>query len=274
MKFSIREHMVPGRTILEKFEFLADLGFSGIEIVQSSTPERIEEITEASHATGIVPNIFSVREGAILDARREEREKAIRSLKQSLTLCAEAGGVGVILPPLIAVKMQGRPRIPDLSPLAPTRKLEFDLLVAILRDEIAPHAEEVGARVVIEPLNRYEQWWPCTLAEAAEICRAVGSPSITIMADFFHMNIEEADIAESVRQHVDLIANVHLADSQRKLPGYGHTDFGPALLALEQAGYEFFYGFECAIPGDPREELPKAMQYLREQLERAREAAS
>nr|HDM59907.1 sugar phosphate isomerase/epimerase [Bacillota bacterium] len=155
MRFSIREHMAPGKSLREKFENLARMGFSGIEIVQSSTPEHFDEIVEASKATGIVPNIFSVRAGAILDARRGEREKAVQSLKEALSMCGEAGGVGVILPPLIAVKMQGRPRIPDLSPLASTRKLEFELLVAILKEEVAPHAEKVGACVIIEPLNRY-----------------------------------------------------------------------------------------------------------------------
>lgn len=267
MRFSIRETMAPGKTLREKFENLAEMGFAGIEITTSSTPDKLEEILEASRATGIVPNIFSMRGGAILDARRSERETAIAGLKDSLAMCGEAGGVGVIMPPLIAVKMQGRPRIPDLSPLASTRQLEFDLLVAILKEEIVPHAERVGACVVIEPLNRYEQWWPCTLADAVQICEAVGSEHVVMMADFFHMNIEEADMAESIRKAGKWIRNVHLADSQRLLPGYGHTDFRQPLKALQEIGYDDFMGFECGIPGDPFVELPKAMEYLRSQLE-------
>ena len=41
------------------------------------------------------------------------------------------------------------------------------------------------------------------------------------------MSIEEADLAEAIRAGGKHIANVHLADSNRILPGYGHTDFGP-----------------------------------------------
>ncbi len=267
MKFSIRESMAPGRTITEKFENLAQMGFSGIEIVGSSTPDGLEEILDASKATGIVPNIFSVGSGAILDARREERQVAIDNLKTSLAMCGQAGGVGVIVPPLIHVKMQGRPRIPDLSPLAGTSKLEFDLLAAIMRQDIVPHCEKVGACMVIEPLNRYEQWWPCTLAQGVEFCEAVGSEYVVIMADFFHMNIEDADFAASIRAAGKWIRNVHLADSQRLLPGYGHTAFGEPLRALQEIGYDDYLGFECGIPGDPFVELPKSMDYLRAQLE-------
>ncbi|MGD9520115.1 MAG: sugar phosphate isomerase/epimerase family protein [Armatimonadota bacterium] len=267
LKFSLREPMAPGRTIMERFENLAKMGFSGIEITSSSTPDKLEEILAASKATGIVPNIFSLGGGAILDARREERQIAIDSLKASLEMCGAAGGVGVIVPPLIHVKMQNRPRIPDLSPLAGTSKLEFDLFVAIMKQEIVPVCEKTKACVIIEPLNRYEQWWPCTLAQGMEICEAVGSPWVVIMADFFHMNIEEANFAASIRQAGKWIRNVHLADSQRLLPGYGHTAFGEPLRALQEIGYNDYMGFECGIPGDPFVELPKSMDYLRSQLE-------
>jgi sugar phosphate isomerase/epimerase len=263
MKFSVREYMVPGRTLREKFENMAKIGLAGVELTTSYSPDQLEEILAASRATGIVPVIFPAGAGGILDARPQEREQAIANLKQALSMCAAAGGLGVILPPLIAVKMQGRPRLPDLSPLASVRQLEFELLVTILKQEIVPHAEHVGARVIIEPLNRYEQWWPCTLAEGVAICEAVGSPYVVIMADFFHMNIEEADIAASLRAAGQWIWNIHLADSQRLLPGYGHIDFGPPLRVLQEIGYDRYYGFECAIPGDPLVELPKAMDYLR-----------
>lgn len=267
LKFSIREPMAPGKTIMERFENLAKMGFSGIEITTSSSPEFLDEIRAAQDATGIQPAIFSQREGAILDARKGERDAAVRSIKESMTMCGECGGVGVIVPPLIQVKMQDRPRIPDLSPLASTPKLEKDLLTAILKEEIAPHGEACGAAVVIEPLNRYEQWWPCSLAHGKEICEAVNSPAVVMMADFFHMNIEDAYFDESVKDAGKWIRNVHLADSQRQTPGRGHTDFGPGLRALAEIGYSDYLAFECGVPGDPFEELPRAMDHIRTALE-------
>ena len=263
IKFSIRETMVPGRTITERFENLAKLGFAGVEILTESTDwKHVEEIKAASKATGIRPNIMSSRSLAVLDARRSEREGAVAAFKEALSICGECGGVGVILPPLISVACMGGQRIPDLSPLATTAALERDLLTAILKD-LARHAQQVGADVIIEPLNRYEQWWPCTLQHGIEICEAVGEPGVSIMADFFHMNIEDARFDAGIRAAGKLVKNVHLADSQRLLPGYGHTDFRPGLQALQAIGYEYYMGFECGIPGDTFVELPKSMEYLR-----------
>ncbi|MCZ6634446.1 MAG: sugar phosphate isomerase/epimerase [bacterium] len=269
IKYSLREPMAPGDTLLEKFRNLAELGFSGIEMTNSSTREYAEEIRKAVDETGITPNIFSSRGGmGLLDARKEERQEAIQSIKDALTLCGELGGVGVIFPPLIGIKMRDHAqRIPDLSPLYNTARLEKELLNAILKDEIAPHAEKCGCSIIIEPLNRYEQWWPCTVAHGVEICEAANSPGVTTMADLFHMSIEESDLAGAIHTGGKHIANVHLADSNRVLPGYGMTDFGPPLKALEEIGYPHYCGFECRIPSrDAKAELKKSMDYLNSQL--------
>ncbi len=265
LRYSIRETMAPGNSILEKFRILAEIGIEGIEITTSSTAEHANEIRNASAETGVIPNIFSIRGTmGLLDARLTERKQAAQDLKDALTLCGDLGGVGVIFPPLIAIKLQDGHRIPDLSPFATTARLESSLLTDILKHDIAPHAEACGCSVIIEPLNRYEQWWPCTIADGLEICNAVNSPGVTLMADFFHMSIEESDMAEAIRNGGEQITNVHLADSNRILPGYGHTDFRPVLEALEDISYRHFSGFECAIPrgSDPKAELKKSMNYL------------
>ena len=264
LRYSIREPMAPGSSLAEKFTNLAELGFAGIEITVSSSEPFAEEIRSASQESGIVPNIFSAKDMGLLDARPSERHKAVASLNDALTLCGQLGGVGVIFPPLIDIKMRGGQRIPDLSPVHTASELESALLTEILKSEIAPHAEKCGCCLIIEPLNRYEQWWPCTVSDGVDICESVGSPGIRTMADLFHMNIEDADLAESIRLGGNHIANVHLADSNRVLPGYGHTDFGPPLKALQEIGYDRYCGFECRIPAgtDPSEELKKSIAYL------------
>jgi sugar phosphate isomerase/epimerase len=83
------------------------------------------------------------------------------------------------------------------------------------------------------------------------------------MADFFHMNIEEADIAKSIEDAGSYIMHVHLADSNRLLPGYGHTDFKSGFNALKKINYRNFMALECRIPGDPDIELPKCVKYLK-----------
>lgn len=255
--------MVPGATLLEKFQNLERIGYHGIEITHSSTLAHAEEIRAAKQKTGIQPTITSAKGGCLIDARKEERDLAVRGHVEALELAAQIGALGVISPPVITMKMQPeRPRIPDLSPVLSRDQIERDLVHALYR-EIAQRGEELGTAIIVEPLNRYEQWWPCTLQEGVEICRTVGSPACRMMADLFHMNIEDADMPDAIREAgAEYIWNVHLADSHRRLPGSGHTDFKPCFRALKEIGYNKYCGLECAVDGDPLTSLKECGEYL------------
>lgn len=264
MRLSIRENMVPGASLLEKFRNLRDLGFDGIEMTTSSRPDKADEIRAATRETGIQPSITSAGGGCLIDSRKDEREKAVRGHVEALELAAQIGAYGVISPPVISMKMQpDRPRIPDLSPAISRDEVERKLVITLYQ-QIAQRGEELGTAIIVEPLNRYEQWWPCTLRHGVEICEAVGSPACRMMADLFHMNIEERDLPAAIRATpVEYLHNVHLADSVRRLPGTGHTDFAACFRALKEIGYDKFCGLECGIDGDPMTALRENVQYLR-----------
>ena len=250
LRFSIREPMVEGDTLEAKCERVARLGLEAIELAESSQPARLDEIRSALDATGLAVSMLCPTHGmALLDARRQVRDAAIATTKEQLTLAAELGAGGVIFHPTIELQLGNGQRIPDLSPLHTAEDLEHRLLHEILRAEIAPHAEQCGARLVIESVNRYEQWWTRTVGEAAEICIAVGSPHIVTMADLFHMHIEETDIAQAIRDHGSHIAYVHLADSNRELPGAGSMDYRAVLQALSDIDYQGYCTFALA-PSD------------------------
>jgi sugar phosphate isomerase/epimerase len=89
---------------------------------------------------------------------------------------------------------------------------------------------------------------------------------MTILADFFHMSIEESDIASSIRKASDWIGYVHLADSNRLLPGLGHTDFRSGFAALKESGYKGWMSLECGVPGDPAETLAASRRFMASQL--------
>jgi sugar phosphate isomerase/epimerase len=265
MRLSIRENMVPGATLLERFRNLRDLGFDGIEMTTSSSLDQAEEIQAAMKETGIQPSITSARGGGcLIDPRKEEREKAVRGHVEALELAVKIGAYGVISPPVITMKMQpDRPRIPDLGPVVSRDEIERKMVIALYQ-EIARRGEELGTAIIVEPLNRYEQWWPCTLKHGVEISQAVGSPACRMMADLFHMHIEETDMPRAIREAgTEYIYNVHLADSTRRLPGSAFTDFRSCFRALKEIGYDKFCGLECAVDGEPLQALRENAQYLR-----------
>lgn len=259
--------MVPGADYAERCRTLAELGFDGIEITTQYTLDDCAMINAATKETGVQPILTSCGAACLVDSRRDAREQGLQLLLRHLEVCAEIGALGAIHPPLIAMKMQiggTRERIPDLSPVASTLQLERQLLVALYQ-RLCTRAEELGTFIIIEPLNRYEQWWPCTLADGVAICKEVGSPNCKIMADFFHMHIEETDIGKAIAASVDYIVNVHIADSTRATPGTGLTDFAPGFRALKQGGYPHYLDLECGVPGaDKKAELKRAAGYVRD----------
>jgi len=130
-------------------------------------------------------------------------------------------------------------------------------------EELGEHAEGEGTLVLLEPLNRYEDHMLNRVEGADELCEAVGRPSVKVMGDLFHMNIEEDDLGGSIRAAGDHLAHVHLADSSRLQPGTAHTDFAGAFAALQEIGFEGFMAMECGIRGNPEEALPEAVRHLR-----------
>src|SRR5262249_27707329 len=120
---------------------------------------------------------------------------------------------------------------------------EVDRAAALrhLRDaleEFGERAKSRGAAFLLEPLNRYEGNVVNTIGEAGEIRRSLSTRNVTILADLFHMNIEERDIVEALRFGGSLLGHVQLADSNRRPAGNGHTDFRAVASALREIGYK------------------------------------
>jgi len=250
--------MVPGKSLAEKLDRLAEWGYEGIEFWGSGIWNRVEEIQKATANHPVKPStICAGYKGCLLDTSKAERDQAMGDIHRLLGVAAEIGAVGLIMVPIF-----GGPRIPDLSPYMSAYQLETELCLKLL-DEMGKWAAGVGSCVLVEPLNRYETHFLNRLEQATALCERIGNPHVKIMADFFHMSIEERDIAASIEKAAPWVAHVHLADSTRLLPGYGHTDFKSGFAALKKIGFDKYMAMECGIPGKPDEELPKSARYLK-----------
>jgi sugar phosphate isomerase/epimerase len=257
MKIAVRENMVPGADLEERLDFLERIGYDGIELTNLPTVSRSPcELARIFRDHWVRPTtIEGVRQ--LLDPDPAARQSSLDLLRERLALAATLDAVGVLVVPIF-----GGPRVPDLSPHQTALGLERGLFLAELQ-HIAGDAERAGSTVILEPLNRYETHFINTLDQGAEYCRRVNRPGIRIMADFFHMAIEEANIATSIRLSAPFIRYVHVADSNRLQPGRGHTDFRSGFRALKDAGYDGYLGVECGLVGTPEHALREAATYLR-----------
>ncbi|MCL2057440.1 MAG: sugar phosphate isomerase/epimerase [Oscillospiraceae bacterium] len=131
---------------------------------------------------------------------------------------------------------------------------------------VASHAERRGVGLVLEPVNRYETNFINSVADGAaliDMLRHAGIGNVRLMPDFFHMNIEDASIEGSLREHRDLVGYVHAADSNRRAPGWGHLDFASLAGALQEIGYDGWVSVEALPLPDAKSAAGQAIAYLR-----------
>jgi sugar phosphate isomerase/epimerase len=262
-KFAVQEHLLPGKDLVEKFEFARSVGFEGIELRGAGGfqfRERLPELRSARAAGVVMPSVCVAMDSFIGSFDAQRRRDAVDNLKSLLDVIVEVGGVGVVTPAAYGqFSLRLPPFIPPRTP-EQDREVLIDGLV-----EVGKHAASVGGEVWLEPLNRYEDHMVNTLDRAVDLCEAVGLPSVKVTADFFHMNIEELDIATSIRRAGPWIGHVQLGDSSRLEPGTGHLDFASGFAALTETGFDGYLALECRLSGDPTVVLPPCGRFLHAQ---------
>ena len=133
-------------------------------------------------------------------------------------------------------------------------------------EECTRAAAEARVTMLLEALNRYERDYLNTLEEALRVIRQIGMPNLKLLADTFHMNIEEANITASLRTAGRDLGHVHLADTNRQAPGHGHLDLRGVLRALQDIGYEGYLSFEILPLPTFRQAAEDGIRNVRETL--------
>ena len=106
-------------------------------------------------------------------------------------------------------------------------------------------AFEQGVFLIYEPLNRYETNMFNTLGAGVEFIQQKNLTNVKLLADLFHMNIEEVDSAKSILTHGNHIGHVHFADSNRRPIGNGQTNMTNIANALKEINYTGYVSAEA-----------------------------
>jgi hydroxypyruvate isomerase len=73
----------------------------------------------------------------------------------------------------------------------------------------------------------------------------VGRENVKVQHDIYHMQRMEGNLVANLRQHIDLIGHVQIADSPgRGEPGTGEINYPFVLGELGRLGYEGYIGLE------------------------------
>jgi 5-keto-L-gluconate epimerase len=104
-------------------------------------------------------------------------------------------------------------------------------------EEVGQYASAKNVTFAFEPVNHEEIGFHNTIAEVRAVLRQLNLPGLRLMIDTFHMNIEERDMLAPVDAVRDILAHVHLSETNRDILGAGHWPTAAFLGRLKQIGY-------------------------------------
>jgi 5-keto-L-gluconate epimerase len=233
---------------------LQRLGFDGVELniqdPESVDPARLKAylgefgLVLSMFASGLTAKTYQLSLATADEARRRE---SIRRTARFLEFAHEFGGG------MIAGLLKGAPQEND--PAARER-----LAASVL--ELSPVADRLKTPLLIEAVNRYESPVGHSLADTWDIARRAGSPFVQILPDTFHMNIEEVNMEQAMREHRACFSSLHLSDNTRHFPGFGALDFAKIITILDKLDYQGKLAIEGNVQKSFAADVEVAMQHL------------
>ncbi|QGJ69705.1 Xylose isomerase domain-containing protein TIM barrel [Planctomycetales bacterium 10988] len=236
------------------FQTASELGFDAIEIFPESADSfQVEEVQALCERFNLEVAAVGTGAGMVIQklhltsADATIRSKAMEFIKEIITVAAKLNS------PAIIGSMQGKFE----GDVTKGQALEY--LKSALND-LGEYAKSQGQVLLYEPLNRYETNLLNRLDETVAFLKELETDHVKILADLYHENIEERNLAEAIVEAGDSIGHVHFADSNRHAIGYGHTEIEPIINALKQINYQGYLSAEI-IP------LPNSFQAAKQTIE-------
>ena len=243
----------------QSMEKAAALGFDGIELFTASAdaidPDHLGELLEKYQLqlAAVGTGAGKVLHGwTLTDPDPEFRKKAISFISDMISFGAKFGA------PAIIGSMQGSFGIGTGARLDHGFQHFCEGL-----DLLGEKAKQEGVFLLVEPLNRYETSGFNHLFAFDNFQSYMKTRNVKVLADLFHMNIEEDNLAQTILDYGKYIGHVHFADSNRKPMGLGHTDMKPIAAALKEIGYEGYVSAEAFPIPSPDEAAEQTIREFR-----------
>jgi sugar phosphate isomerase/epimerase len=255
MPISVQEHLLRGRSAMEKWTNARALGLDGVEVDAANLTARVPDIAAAIEATGVrVAAVNLGRRDGYLSPLRDEREAAISAMRQAMADAVDLNAAHVIFVPHF-----GSSRMPDLTPYRAPIELDAEMMIWLLRT-VSDLAYAMDIELDMMPVNHYETSFMTRLEHAVRFRRKIKDHAhIKIAANLFHTALEETDWLGALREHLPHIGYLQLSEHNCRLPGQGVLDFA----ALAGALGDYNGWLTCACEEASEADLRASLDYLR-----------
>ncbi|OUT54919.1 D-tagatose 3-epimerase [Stieleria bergensis] len=246
MKYGMNLLLWSGEVTQELYpviEKLKAIGFDGVELPMFNLDLDYAALGSFLDSVGLQRTAVTIRteEDNPISPDADVRQKGIQATKRTLDLCA-AAGVETLVGPYHSA-------IGAFSGAGPTDD-EWKWGVESMQ-EVAEHAGEVGVKLGVEALNRFETYLLNCHADSTRFVREVNHPACGMMYDTFHSNIEEKSVTEAVHAGGDKLFHIHISENDRSTPGKGGVNWAENFDAIKSCGYDGWLvieAFGLALP--------------------------
>jgi sugar phosphate isomerase/epimerase len=271
MRFAICQELFDGWDWERQCRFIADTGYTGIEVAPFTlapragdvTPEERSRLRRVADQCGLeivgLHWLLARTQGLHLtSADPQVRRATAQYLVELGDLCGDLGG---------AVMVFGSPQQRGLAP-GVTREQGLDHATEVFRAAL-PRIAERGVTICMEPLTPKETDFINSCAEAADLIARVDHPNLLLHQDVKAMLSEAQPIPALIDRFKHLTRHFHVNDSNLLGPGMGATDFAPIFAALRASRYAGWVSVEVFDYAPGAEHIAReSLRYMRETLAR------
>jgi len=222
---------------LDRFERAAKAGFTAVEFMSPYTYEA-GELAAKLERHSLTQALFN------LPVRKwEAGERGIAVLPDRVREFQE--GVRQTITYAKALNCSRVNCLAGLTPNLPEKKIR-KTLVDNLRFAAEMLAQE-NIRLLVESINTRDipGFYLSSTGQALSLIEEVNHPNLFYQYDVYHMQVMEGNLTETIKNHLNKIAHIQIADNPgRHEPGTGEINYQNLFRFIDEAGYKGFIGCE------------------------------
>ena len=248
-RFSVMLWTLEKQALFDRcLEMVADAGYQGVELTgqfQKWSPDETRRVMAKMRALGLTFDMLSGVKAGFADpsGAAEFMAQATAQMKAAKELESPQ------------INLKSGNRIDSVL-----RSVQHAASIENLK-RAADLAAANQVQIVVEPIDPLENpnMYLTSVSEAFDIIRAVDSPQVRVLYDFYHEQRAYGNLIEKLEQNIDLVGLIHIADVPgRHEPGTGEIDYANIYRKLGQLKYNKFITMEFYPTQDPVATLRKA----------------